>query len=361
MSTLFESVGYRGVLSDRGIVEAMHKGDLYIAPFSEEQLQPSGYNLTPTRFFYSNKRKCFLPVIENSDEVYVMIDANDTVLVRTRESIAVSSSLTGAFFSKVKVVSEGFGHISTTLDPSWEGQLLISLNNPTKKKKKFSIEKRVYGKTIYNSFVTVEFMGLDCRTDRKADNPPGRIDILRSTLEKNISTFKKNKVEQLRQLIEELNICEEETIETILLQELNQDEKAQWRNIQGIQDDREYELERKNFLKEKERKYLRLIQRHFEENALRSIELVNEYITRKQRYRTLRSKIWSFCLRHKYQLFGVLLTVAVCGFWYWLIRKEPHPSQAYEREAFTAVVAACLMYIVFPTIKEVFIRINPNR
>lgn len=361
MDSCFEFTGYSGVLSDRGIVEAMHKGDIYISPFSEEQLQPSGYNLTPTRVFYSNKRKCLLPVMENSDEVYVMIDANDTVLVRTRESIAVSSSLTGAFFSKVKVVSEGFGHISTTLDPSWEGQLLISLNNPTRKKKKFSIEKRVYGKTVYNSFVTVEFMGLDCKTDRKADNPSGRIDILRSTVEKNISTFKKKRVEQLRQLINELHVCEEETIETILLQELNQDEKVQWRTIQGIKNDREYELERKNFLKEKERKYLRLIQKRFEENALRSIELVNEYITRKQKYRSFRSKIWSFCMRHKYQLSGVLLTVIVCRLWYILVRKEPLPNQIYERKVFEAILTACLFYIVFPTIRECLIKINPNR
>ncbi len=361
MGTIFESIGYRGILSDKGIVEAIHTGNLYIAPYSEEQLQPSGYNLTPTRFFYSNKRKGFLPVVENSDEVYVIIDANDTVLVRTRESIAVSSSLSGAFFSKVKIVSEGFGHISTTLDPSWEGQLLISLSNPTGKKKKFSIEKKVYGKTIYNSFVTVEFVGLDRATDRRADNPPGRIDILKSTLEKNISTFKKRKIEQLRRLIEELCQCEGETIESILLSELNQDEQNQWRNIQGIREDKEYELEKKAFLEDKEKKYLRLIQKRFEENALKSIDLVNEYITQKQKYTTIRTKVWRFAGLHIRQLSGVLFTVVICSVWYMLIKHKFLGKEAYEQGAFNIVLTACVMYIIFPIIKEVFMKLNPNK
>ena len=135
-------------------------------------MQPSGYNLTPTRFFYSTKKKRFLDIIEEEEEVYVMIDKNDTVLVLTRESVAISESLTGAFYSKVKVVSDGFGHVSTTLDPGWDGKLLISLNNPTNKKIKFSIEKNVYGKIIYNSFVTLEITYLTSKSSNHSDNPP---------------------------------------------------------------------------------------------------------------------------------------------------------------------------------------------
>lgn len=134
-------------LSNIDIEQAIESGDIFITPYNRLQLQPSGYNLTPTRFFYSTKKKRLLPVHETEEETYVIIDKNDTVLVRTRETIVVSPRLSGAFYSKVKVVSQGFGHVSTTLDPEWEGQLLISLNNPTNKKLN-SQSKRMYMVTL---------------------------------------------------------------------------------------------------------------------------------------------------------------------------------------------------------------------
>lgn len=96
---------YNGILSDRSIERALDEGDIFIAPFDRKQLQSAGYNLTPTCFVYSTKRKCLLNVIENDDETYVMIDRNDTVLIKTRESIAISSTLSenlSFFFSEEK-------------------------------------------------------------------------------------------------------------------------------------------------------------------------------------------------------------------------------------------------------------------
>lgn len=46
-----------GVLSNNDIEEAMSKGAIFIAPFDESQLQPSGYNLTPTYFIYSTNKE----------------------------------------------------------------------------------------------------------------------------------------------------------------------------------------------------------------------------------------------------------------------------------------------------------------
>ena len=65
---------YNGILSDRSIERALDEGDIFIAPFDRKQLQSAGYNLTPTCFVYSTKRKCLLNVIENDDETYVMIE-----------------------------------------------------------------------------------------------------------------------------------------------------------------------------------------------------------------------------------------------------------------------------------------------
>lgn len=283
-----------GILSDSDIQREMKKGNVFIAPFVLSQLQPSGYNLTPTRFFYSTKKKRFLPIIEEEEETYVIIDKNDTVLVRTRESIAISQMLTGAFYSKVKVVSEGFGHVSTTLDPNWEGQLLISLNNPTNRKLKFSIEKEVYGKRICNSFVTLEFMYLNQPTSNDSDNPPGRLDILDNTIEHNISTFKKKKLEQLESLVNQLHEHETKTIEYFIILHLDESEKKEWDQISIIEDDEAYNIQKSNFLKKKKEKYLRLIQKDFLKNAEISIDIINKYINEKQKYLSLRQRFLLF-------------------------------------------------------------------
>lgn len=344
---------YVGVLSDKDILEAIHEGTIYIAPFDRAQLQPAGYNLTPTRFFYSTKKKRFLTVIENSDEVYVMIDRNDTVLVRTRESVAISSSLSGAFYSKVKVVSEGFGHVSTTLDPNWEGQLLISLNNPTNRKLKFSIEKNVYGKTIYNSFVTVEFMGLDSPPLRSSDNPPGRLDVLDHTVEKNISIFKRKEVEELRKLLTQLHTCEEKRIDSFLLDRLNAEELKVWEEIYAVEDNEEFAEEIKEFLDVKKKKYLRFLQEDFYRNAIKSIDIINEYIDRKQSYIPIRIKLIEFLIRHIYHFIGVLLALILgCALIVFSISEQKNEPIWFVYSA----LSSCIIYIFFPIIHEIFIK-----
>ena len=344
---------YTGVLSDENILEAIHNGTIYIAPFDRAQLQPAGYNLTPTRFFYSTKKKRFLTVVENSEEVYVMIDKNDTVLVRTRESVAISSSLSGAFYSKVKVVSEGFGHVSTTLDPNWEGQLLISLNNPTNRKLKFSIEKKVYGKTIYNSFVTVEFMGLDSAPIRNSDNPPGRLDILDYTVEKNVSIFKRKEIEELRMLLKQLHACEERTIESFLIDRLNSEERKAWEDIYSIDDNEEFEEEINAFLNEKQKKYLRFLQEDFYKNAVASMQIINKYIDRKQSYIPIRRKVAVFLIQHLYRVIGVILAGILA------ISLAVLYVTGQKSETIWIVYSALssgIIYIFFPIVHEIFLK-----
>lgn len=337
-----------GVLSDADIQREIKNGNIFIAPFVQAQLQPSGYNLTPTRFFYSTKKKQFLPVIENEEETYVVIDKNDTVLVRTRESISISHILSGAFYSKVKVVSEGFGHVSTTLDPSWEGQLLISLNNPTNKKHKFSIEKEVYGKRICNSFVTLEFMYLNEPALNLADNPPGRLDILDSTIERNISRFKKGKISDLENLVEQLHEQETRTIESLIMSHLNEGEKEEWEQINIIRDDKIYNTRRSNFFRDKKEKYLRVIQDDFLQNSIRSIEIVNEYINKKQKYISIRKRFVLFVINHLYVIFNafaftVLSVILIVSF---LTEKNGENNSV----SFYTFISGIILSLAFPLI-----------
>ena len=80
----------------------------------------------------------------------------------------------GTFHSKVKIVSNGFGHISTTLDPDWKGPLLIALNNPSSRRIKLVISSN--GKPV--PFVTLMFYYFPHSAEKKHDNPANRIDIL---------------------------------------------------------------------------------------------------------------------------------------------------------------------------------------
>lgn len=356
---------YNGILSDRSIERALDEGNIFIAPFDRKQLQSAGYNLTPTCFVYSTKRKCLLNVIENDDETYVMIDRNDTVLIKTRESIAISSTLAGNFFSKVKIVSEGFGHVATTLDPGWEGKLLISINNPTNKKIKFSIKKKVYGSIIYNSFVTVEFIGLDSETEKKSDNPPGRLDILENTLDKNLSLLKRKKRDSLKELIDELNKCENISINQILLDMLNENEREELANIRQIQDNIEYENEFKEFMRIKERKYYRDIQNQFSINAQNSIDLVDKYVSQKLQYGSLKLKLATYIYKNMKNILGVVCIVALMVVLFILNTNKgdtKETAQAVKNVAentnlfyaVTTMISMVLAYIGLPLIRDLF-------
>lgn len=338
---------FGGTLSDVDIQRELDEGRIFIAPFNNEQLQPAGYNLTPTNFFYSTKKKKFLMVHKNEEETYVIIDKNDTVLVMTRESIAISPSLTGAFYSKVKIVSEGFGHVSTTLDPNWEGQLLISLNNPTNRKLKFSIEKNVYGKKIHNSFVTLELTYLNDSSLKFSDNPPGRLDILHNTIEKNVSLLKRRKINVLKELIEQLEkIQENNNIESLIFKYLNESEKQSWKEIQYIQDKKEYEEEYMSFLQKKRKKYLRLVKNDYDKNGITAIKILNEFIEKKQEYMPMRSRILMFVMRYWYSLLGIIFAIVLSGF----LIQFGFISQEENNRVELGVIGSVIVYIILPVV-----------
>ena len=344
-----------GTLSDVDIQKERKRGQIFIEPFDILQLQPSGYNLTPTKFFYSTKKKRFLEIVENDEEVYVMIDKNDTVLVLTRESVAISESLTGAFYSKVKIVSDGFGHVSTTLDPEWDGKLLISLNNPTNKKIKFSIEKNVYGKTVYNSFVTLEISYLTSRSSNHSDNPPARLDILNNAVERNISMLKKNKIVILRQLIEELK-KQEKSIQDLILDELDENEKVKWKQISTITDDNEYLQEKEKFLYDKKVKYLRRIQTQYYENAEKQIEIINKLIRTKQQYLPIRRKIWKFIYEKRHNIIAAVIFIVLC-----IIHSVLNNYGKADTKANDIVIGAAIMivgYLISPIFNYIFQKVG---
>lgn len=187
----------RGMLSRDDIVQRIEEGRLRIFPLERESLTGIGYNLSPTYFVFSLNRGALLPVrAETSDsgeEHFVDIPPTDTVLFFTREFVSVDKSLAGTFHSKVSTVSDGFGHVSTTLDPTWQGQLLVSISNPTSKYLEFNLDKRG------GNLLTLLFHELETPVsgDNIHDNNRGRCDLLGRLFSK-VPKDKKCKGEFLR-------------------------------------------------------------------------------------------------------------------------------------------------------------------
>lgn len=168
-----------GCLSKDDIYEEILKNEIQILPFKKQNLTGLGYNLTPSDFVFSTSKKILLEVETNKNEKYVMIPPNDTVLILSKEYIAVSGRIMGTFHSGVRRVSQGLGHISTTLDPGWKGPLLVAVNNPSKKKIKFLLQSDG-GRGLEDvSFVTLIFQYLNTGLKQtEHDNKAFRVDVL---------------------------------------------------------------------------------------------------------------------------------------------------------------------------------------
>ena len=166
------------MLSRNDIKQYIYSGDIKIYPFEQKNLTGIGYNLSTTNFAFSINRGVLLTVFSKTTSEgirhYINIPPNDTVLFFSKEYISVSNKIAGTFHSKVGCVCQGLGHISTTLDPTWHGQLIISVNNPTNTNIEFDLDTKsgnIFTMFLYKFETPVE--GLDIH-----DNNSGRCDLL---------------------------------------------------------------------------------------------------------------------------------------------------------------------------------------
>ena len=155
------------VFSDVDIRKALGK-DIVIEPFSESSLTPIGYDFTVGEFIYSLEHG----MLEPQDGI-IEIPPHSTIQILTKESLWVSGRVGGTFHSKVSLVSRGFSHVSTTLDPGWYGPLLITIRNNMDKHQKL---KKL------DAFVTLIFFSMTTPTTMKHFKPEFRKDILISQL-----------------------------------------------------------------------------------------------------------------------------------------------------------------------------------
>ena len=94
--------------------------NVLIYPFEEGNLKGASYNLTASRLAWSLSTK---QTIYQSTNDKIIITPGDTALIETHETIWVSKKISGTYHSRVTQVSQGTGHIGTTLDPNYIGPL----------------------------------------------------------------------------------------------------------------------------------------------------------------------------------------------------------------------------------------------
>lgn len=158
-----------GQLSKNDIISEQEKPDgLKISPFKHRYLKNASYDVSPTIIALSTKTGMLETVYRDKKypyKYYIYVKAKDTVLSVTREFISVPSNIAGSVVSRVSSVSEGFGHVSTSIDPNWKGALLIALGNPTNKPIKIYVGGSSDESESNNPLATISFYYLEtpCR------------------------------------------------------------------------------------------------------------------------------------------------------------------------------------------------------
>ena len=173
-----------GFMNDREIRKALDEEEMVICPYQDKNLTPVGYNLTFSRFIISLHKKEFVRLHKEGNEWCFYLKPKETVLVLTMESIWVSKYIGGTFHSKVGLVTYGLGHVSTTLDPGWQGQLLVPLNNPTGDKIRIVVAIQTRDlKMEYQTFITMVLFRSETPAIQTVDNETARIELLEKIVE----------------------------------------------------------------------------------------------------------------------------------------------------------------------------------
>lgn len=110
--------------------------NLIITPFNEDYLGTCSYDLSVGEEYLS--LRYHEEVQKLSEGSSFSIEPNETVLVLTREYVALPRQVTGLIVPRARYIAQGLSLQATRVDPTWYGKLVISLTNESKEKRKIS-------------------------------------------------------------------------------------------------------------------------------------------------------------------------------------------------------------------------------
>lgn len=124
------------VLSEWDIINELGRG-IFIYPFQGKKKSIRGccLCLTASEFAYrfyidqQTQQHEFLRLTDPPDHKLIKIPSRQTAIIWTKESVFIDNYLCGSIHSKVKLVSQGIGHLGTRVNPNYGGVLAIALHN----------------------------------------------------------------------------------------------------------------------------------------------------------------------------------------------------------------------------------------
>lgn len=142
--------------------------NIYIYPLIPSAIKSNSIDLHASRFAWSiSTRKS----LSGSGDL-ITVPPHDTALIYTQEAIYISNKIGGTYHSKVRLVSNGFGHISGSLDAQYIGLSIIAVQNISDTPKEI---------IVGSEFVTLSFYYLhtnDYPGTVSHDNPPGHTSLI---------------------------------------------------------------------------------------------------------------------------------------------------------------------------------------
>lgn len=145
---------------------------LHIYPFDPESLTPVGYDLRVGKRYVSAVHGGPTNVVPGES---IPIDPGETVLIETLERVDLpqNRTISALVESRLTVVSQGFSHISTTIDPDWQGELLIAITNHSRETLRLKHSE---------AFCTIVFFQNKSPSTKPSGKAPGRTDVLLTML-----------------------------------------------------------------------------------------------------------------------------------------------------------------------------------
>lgn len=111
------------------------KEDREWAESVEAQITNVGLDLTLgcRRSPFDLNSKSQLQILNDGEDTsrYILVPAGHTISVETAEVLNLGFGIAALIKSKVRMVGQGFSHLSTTVDPGWVGPLLLTFTNQT--------------------------------------------------------------------------------------------------------------------------------------------------------------------------------------------------------------------------------------
>ena len=173
------------MFSDIDIKNRINK-DFAILPFDEANINPIGYDLSIGKIIFSKKNGL---IKETEDGIYI-IKPNDTIHILTNELIWLSGRISGTLHSRTSLSYKGLSNISTTIDPNWTGQLLLTFTNLTSNKISINKNKPICTLNLY-------------RVDTETSLQRHHINYIKSYITKEIKNHNDNYLFKVKDLIDQ--------------------------------------------------------------------------------------------------------------------------------------------------------------